>query len=132
MAFVFVSLLMALLLLYFGSDFIRVKGQEPLALSLSVIGTLVYFSSFYFSLRCCDDIGFGLEWTRFTRVTLGLICPLVGLLMLIVLQYCATKGIAEYGLRTGVFGGVNKAAIKAKIEEMAAMEQASQPIQSAL
>jgi hypothetical protein len=104
------------------------KGSDALVILFFLLAAAGYLASFYFSVRSGLDIGFGNGWAPATGVILGIIAPIVGIIMIVVMQYLAIGEMTRYGIKNRAFRGISKATVKERIAQLAAMENGSQPV----
>jgi hypothetical protein len=127
LSYCFVCLLLATFGIFGGIGLMSSKGSELIGIAAMILGIGFYIGAFYFGVRSGGDVGFGNGWAPSTGPILGFFAPLVGIIMIGILQYLATTEMKQYGITVGSFSGVKKAKVMAKIDELVEAERTPQP-----
>jgi hypothetical protein len=122
MSYTFLLMILSTILLFVGIGVSGTKGSEAIGIALLVLAVPSYVATFFLSVRSGGDIGFGNGWSPAMGGILGFLAPLVGIIMIGIIQYLALDEMKRYGIKTGTFSGVNKHAVRQKIDELIAIE----------
>ena len=121
---------LAIILTIVGFNLLSERGTIVFGEVVLIVSAVSLIATFYVSIRSGIDIGFGNNWSSGMGAVLGFLSPIVGVIMLIVMQYLAIGEMGRYGIRNRSFRGVSGADVRARVAELVAMEQASQPVYS--
>ena len=128
MSYCFLFMFLAFIPFFAGVGLASSPGNEVWGILCFIVAATSYIGAFYMSIRSGGDIGFGIGWPPAVGIMLGILTPLVGIIMAIVLQYVAVGEMKNYGIKNRAFKGLSKVEVRSKIEELATMEGSLQPV----
>jgi hypothetical protein len=121
------TLILAAITIMGGAVLMGSKGSEVIGAIVMILGIGLYIFAIVLGFKAGRDIGFGSGWSPAMGPIMGLLAPLVGIVMIAILQYLAIAEIKRYGIKIGSFSGLKKALVMEKIDELVAAERTPQP-----
>ena len=129
MSYTFLMIFVSIIFMMAAGFTTGAKGGDSFVILIFVLAAVGYLASFYFSIRSGLDIGFGNDWPKVTGITLGVLAPVVGIIMIVIVQYLAIGEMGKYGIKNRAFRGISKVEVKERIAQLVAIEGASAPTQ---